>query len=305
MAVWHQAWNEYRGWAKRSRELNASTQRWNIAALSCTVAAALLGAAAALPNLSAEQGVGKGLALAATIVAGAGAYLGRQLLATEDETNARLARATGEGIKSECFRFAAKAGAYAAEDPGQTFLDKVALISKPAEGKGILRADGDVAEGDDKREPIADMSKDWYVKGRIEDQKNYFKTAIAKQSARLQRLWWVSFLSGLAAVIFGGLGTLVSTGLAPWVGAMTTVVAAVTAAGLIDRRKYLVASYEASRSSLSRIQQLDAIKPMSLPDLATAVEDLLEGEHKAWYSQMTTGGAGATAGGASANGAGQ
>ena len=38
-----QAWNEYRGWAKWARDLQAS--RWNLAALVCVIIAAVCGAA--------------------------------------------------------------------------------------------------------------------------------------------------------------------------------------------------------------------------------------------------------------------
>jgi hypothetical protein len=40
------AWDEYRGWAKRARELQSSSQNWSMIALSCGAAAAILGAAA-------------------------------------------------------------------------------------------------------------------------------------------------------------------------------------------------------------------------------------------------------------------
>jgi WD40 repeat protein len=39
-----EAWNEYRGWAKRARDLQAATERWNLAALTCVVSAPIFGA---------------------------------------------------------------------------------------------------------------------------------------------------------------------------------------------------------------------------------------------------------------------
>ena len=67
---------------------------------------------------------------------------------------------------------------------------------------------------------------------------------------------------------------------------MTTVAAAVTAFGLLDRRKYLAASYAAMKSSLERILERDRNKAMCLTELVTTTEDLLDSEHKAWLDQM-------------------
>ena len=62
--------------------------------------------------------------------------------------------------------------------------------------------------------------------------------------------------------------------------------ASIAAYGLIDRRKYLVESYAAMQSRLEEILGLDKDAPIGLPDLVTTIEDLLEGEHKAWLPQM-------------------
>ncbi len=41
-----QVWNAHRGWAKLARDMQSQTQRWNLAALLCIVAAAIFGAVA-------------------------------------------------------------------------------------------------------------------------------------------------------------------------------------------------------------------------------------------------------------------
>jgi hypothetical protein len=88
------------------------------------------------------------------------------------------------------------------------------------------------------------------------------------------------------AVVFGAAGIASAPRFAPWIGAATTVAAAIAAYGLIDRRKYLITSYAAMQSSLEQIVGLDKEAPVSLPDLVTTTEDLLDGEHKAWLPQM-------------------
>jgi hypothetical protein len=41
-----EAWNEYRGWTRRARTLQASARRWSSVSFGCAGLAAILGAAA-------------------------------------------------------------------------------------------------------------------------------------------------------------------------------------------------------------------------------------------------------------------
>ncbi len=276
-----QAWNDYRGWAKRARDLQAATWWWNVAALACAVIAAICGAATTLfpDSGGAPNTWGVRLALAATLAAAIGAFLGRQIIGSGTEANWIQARATAEGIKSECFRYAAKAGAYdgADADAAKTFELRTDAVEKQATDKGLVRADDPVPPSGDKREPSSPLTADWYKKNRIAEQIDYYKKGRARNEAMASRLWWVAFVAALAAVVFGALGAWVQR-FAPWIGAMTTIAASVAAYGLLDRRKYLIASYAAMQSNLERILARDEATPMSLGDLVAITEDLLEGE---------------------------
>ncbi len=278
-----QIWNAYRGWAKAARDLQSQTQRWNLAALICVIAAAVFGAIASVAPTTLSAWV----AGAAAVASAVGAYLGRQIVGAGEEAGWIQARATAEGIKSECYRYAARAGAYAVADTdaAKALAANTAAIAKQASDKGLVRGDNPVPDSGDKREPPAAMTKDWYVAGRIQDQIGYYRDARARNQAAASQLWWVAFAAGLAAVVFGGLGALAQH-FAPWIGAMTTVAASIAAYGLIDRRKYLIGSYAAMQSSLEQILGLDTATQMSLADLVTTTEDLLDSEHKAWLPQM-------------------
>jgi hypothetical protein len=278
-----QVWNAYRGWAKLARDMQTATQRWNLAALVCVIAAAVFGAAASVaPNAWSAW-----VAVAATIASAVAAFLGRQIVGVGDEANWIQARATAEGLKSECYRYAARAGAYAVADAdgAKALRDAAAEIARRATDKGLVRADNPVPTSGDKREPPAPMTKDWYKTGRIQDQIDYYRGARARNQKAADQLWWIAFGAGLAAIVFGGLGALAQS-FAPWIGAMTTIAAAIAAYGLIDRRKYLISSYFAMQSSLEEILGLDQSAPMSLAGLVTATEGLLDGEHKGWLPQM-------------------
>jgi len=279
-----QAWNAYRGWAKSARELQSRTQRWNLAALCCVIAAAVFGAMASVT----PDAWSRWVAIAAAIASAIGAFLGRQMVGSGDEAQWIQARATAEGIKSECYRYAARAGAYAVgdADAAKALASRTNEIAKAATDKGLVRADNPVPEaGSDKREAPIPLTKDWYAWARIQDQIDYYRDARARNQKAADQLWWIAFAAGLAAVVFGALGAWAQT-FAPFIGAMTTIAAAIAAYGLVDRRKYLISSYAAMQSRLEEILGLDKEAPMSLADLVTTTEDLLDGEHKAWLPQM-------------------
>jgi hypothetical protein len=282
-----QSWNAYRGWAKLARELQSQTQRWNLLALLCVIAAAVFGAIASVAPSKESAWV----AGAATVASAIGAFLGRQFVSTGDEAGWIQARAVAEGVKSECYRYAARAGSYALPDPdaAKALAARSVEIIKAATDKGLVRGDNPVPEGSgDKREPPVPMTKGWYLTdpaGRIQDQITFYRDARKRNQDAADRLWWVAFAAGLAAVVAGAVGVWQQE-IAPWIGAATTIAASIAAYGLIDRRKYLISSFAGMQARLEEILGLDKEAPMSLPDLVAMTEDLLESEHKAWLPQM-------------------
>jgi hypothetical protein len=278
-----QVWNAYRGWAKTARDLQRETARWNLAALILVIAAAVFGALAGATT----DPWSSGISLAGMVASAVGAYLGRQIVGSGDEAGWFQGRATAEGLKSECYRYAAKAGVYAVSDgeAAKALASRASEIAKQATDKNLVRGDSPVPESGDKREPPSPMTKDWYKTARIQDQIAYCREARKRNQQGARELWWIAFVAGLLSVVFGALGAWVQR-FAPWIGAMTTIAAGIAAYGLIDRRKYLVASYAAMQTRLEEILGLDAADPMSLPDLVTQTEDLLDSEHKAWLPQM-------------------
>ena len=128
------------------------------------------------------------------------------------------------------------------------------------------------------------MTKDWYIAAGSRIRSTTTGTRARNQKAADQ-LWWVAFAAGLAAVAFGALGIRRSR-ISRRDRRGDDVAASIAAYGLIDRRKYLIASFAAMQSRLEEILGLDKDAPMSLADFVTTTEDLLESEHKAWLPQM-------------------
>ena len=192
------------------RELQAGAGQWNLLALVCVVVAAVCGAATALvPAAPSPWNVlGIWLASAAAVAAAVGAYLGRVIVGSGKEAGWIQARATAEGLKSECFRYAAKVGAYAGAEPeaAKAFQQRIDALSKLATEKGLVPDDDPVPPSGDKREPPLPLTKDWYKTNRIDEQVGFYRNGRAKNEALAERLWRVAFVSGLAAVAFGALG---------------------------------------------------------------------------------------------------
>jgi SMODS and SLOG-associating 2TM effector domain 1/SMODS and SLOG-associating 2TM effector domain 3 len=287
-----QSWETYRGWAKRARGLQAETDFWNVLALVCVVVAALCGAATTIfPKPSV---LGPSLAIAAALASAAGAYFGKTVVGSGKEAGWAQARATAEAIKSECFRYTARAGPYSQSNAVKTFLDRIDAFAETATDAGLAPSDDPIPAKGDERMPTDPMAprpedegaaKRWYVTHRIDEQVKYYRKGQEKNEVLASRLWWIAFLAGLAAVLFGAIGAYAQA-FAPWIGSLTTIAAAVAAYGLVDRRKYLIASYAGMQVSLKRIKALDEAQPASLADLVTETEDLLDREHGEWQPHI-------------------
>jgi hypothetical protein len=71
-----EAWNEYRGWAKRTRALQTSSRQWSGVAFACAGLAAILGAAAI--QVTGGSISGRALAFLAAVAAAIAPILGRE-----------------------------------------------------------------------------------------------------------------------------------------------------------------------------------------------------------------------------------
>src|SRR5262249_20400154 len=151
-------WNAYRGWAKLARDMQTRTQRWNLMALCCLVAAAVFGAVASVaPDWWSALSVG-----AASLTSALGAFLGRQIVGAGDEASWIQARPAAEGIKSECSRYAARCGPSASADPeaARALVARTDVIARQAVDKGLLGANDPVPASGDKREPPVPLTTD-------------------------------------------------------------------------------------------------------------------------------------------------
>jgi SMODS and SLOG-associating 2TM effector domain 1/Protein of unknown function (DUF4231) len=281
-----QAWNEYRGWAKRARVLQSSARRWSRLSFACSGLAAILGAAAA--QVAGDSVLARVLAFAAAVAAAMIPLVGREILSVDSETRWIRARSTAEAIKSECFRFAAQLGEYAGPSPKTAFVTRRDALAEPAERAGLTPLGDPMPKEGDARCPPVPLTGAWYTEHRLDEQMRYYAKGQAENERAATQLRTIGFASAIVAAIFGvAVSSFGQAWFAPWIGVMTTITVAVMAYGLLDRRQYLAASYGAMATRLSRIRETFSEPVVDLASLVTATEDLLQSEHAAWSEQMS------------------
>ena len=296
-----QAWNEYRGWAKRARSLQTKTDRWNFWAMVALVATGVLGAASGyfganppdgLPDWLADKEFARALACAAAVASALSLYVGRQALAVGAESGWLRARATAEAIKSECFRFAGGVGDYAPEkasdgDAASAFIERRKALAARAAGDSLTPEDDSVGAAGDDRRPSRPMTDKWYLTNRIDGQIEFYRKGQERNEAAYQRLQLWSFAAGAVVAVVSAIAAVYGARFAAWIGALTTVGAAVSAYGLAERQKYLAASYAAMKANLERLKERYLVGGVTLQSLVATAEDLMESEHAAWIDRMT------------------
>ena len=245
-----QGWNEYRGWAKRARSLQAKTDRWNVWSMAALVATGALSAAAEflgadppgwIPVWLTDKEVVRALACAAAVVSALSLYVGRQALAVGAKSGWLRARATAEAIKSECFRFAGGVGDYAPDkstdaDAAAAFIERRKAIAARAAGNSLTPEDNSVGSTGDERRPSRGMADAWYIAKRIDGQIDFYRKGQETNEANYRKLQMASFAAGAVIAVVSAIAAVYGAQWAAWTGALTTLGAAVGAYGLAERQ---------------------------------------------------------------------
>ena len=204
-----------------------------------------------------------------------------------------LLRASSETIKREIWRYRARAGVYS---QARTRLVPREVKLAEAVGSavgGLMRTDvsqlgfDPAASTEEKRENLAPLTADDYVKERIDDQVNYYVTTAAKleREARLLRA---------LALAFGAIGTfLAAIGLQIWVAVTTALVGVYTT--LIESRQLetSVTFYNQAAADLTAIRAWWYALPPSeqkrqamIDRLVDRAERIMRSELVGWVQEM-------------------
>jgi hypothetical protein len=196
----------------------------------------------------------RALAFLAAVAAAMAPILGREILSVDSEARWIRARATAEAIKSECFRFAAQLGDYDGASARAAFIARRNTLSQQAERAGLTPLPDPVPSSGDARRPPFPLTMPWYIEHRLDEQMRYYANGQTENEEGVRR--YRRLCCGRDRRHPGCGGIQFRTGMVcPWVGVMTTLAAAATAYGLLDRRQYLAGCYGAMVTRLSRIKE--------------------------------------------------
>jgi hypothetical protein len=287
-------WQIARRWAAEARQQQASHVRQARLALGFAVAAAVSGAIATAIGVGEKEGSSFSLsglfALMAGTTAAISTFFGRHILNEQSQAKWIVARATAENLQSECYRFAARIGAYTGSksEAAKSFDARTNELVAAARDKGI-EPPVKAAPSSSRLTPAEDMSAEWYVQNRLTQQKDWYfsRSEEHRNKARLaQRL---GLMFGILAALLGFLGSITQGWLSitPFIGAMTTIATAVALFASVDRHVFLASSYGGYAEAIASLLARFGEGLVREDDLVLEGETLLASEYAAWTARTT------------------
>jgi hypothetical protein len=242
-------WREQNRWSQAADRQKRRIERARTAALVLAVSGAALGTAAAqLAKPSPVTGRILAFLSAFAIALAALAQRGTSGKAVQDWT--RL-RSVSEALKAETYSYLAGLRRYRGADGLRLLLDRVERIESDA---GVLNAHLAGVQPVERDLPAV-HDVDSYLEVRIRGQiSGYYRpreAAMARRAERLRRLQWALGVigAGLAALA----GTLSTQAIAPWIGVLTTISAAVAAHTAASRFEFQQLEYARTAKELERL----------------------------------------------------
>jgi hypothetical protein len=290
-------WADYRRCALRTHSLKGHLDRTRkIALLLVTVSAVLGVLSAQLPESYSPSRI---LAFLTAISAAVATYMTSHLLSLGIEREWVLCRAVAEALKSEAFRFMARAQPYDA--PDRATNDEV-LSQKAADyrdrvslGAFLKLPEGNLLE----RLPEDWLSMPAYLNVRVWDAIKWYQSKAAHAATRANALTWVTIvLGGLAAALGAAHGVNQDLRfLTAWIAVITSISGSVTTYLFANRYRALVQSYETAALRLERlVGAWDRVREQDRPSRASEFvnqfEEVMLVENKQWVAEFDKPGGG-------------
>jgi hypothetical protein len=284
------AWEQYRKWARTSREQKKRVTRASAVVLLLTLAGTAAGTMA--PYLPPSLPLGTYAPWLAAAALALATFFTMQLLSNAQRQGWAKARALAEAIKSESYKYAATAAPYDGADAADVLAQKLSDLSEG--GKGIL-VEAVTPEDAARNMPAKPLSVDAYITTRVEDQlKTYYGPAIARHRQLLNAAWYTAFVLGAAAVVASvsatgaqGSGAGGNQFTAAMLGTVTTAAAAIAAWFQSGRHEQIALNYQ---TAVDRVANL-----ISRPNarargtrLVQDIEAIFQAEHAAWLTEWQT-----------------
>lgn len=249
-------WDRARGWGALSGKLKRRVEWSNRTAVTLGVTGAVLGTAAGTAN-AASQGADPAflgiptdnLALLSAVAIGMAAYIGRQLLTPGREAEWMKLRMLAEALTRATWKRVMEVAPFDGGDADRVLLETAnQLEHAAAPGKIQPKPPGG-------RPPPGPRSIKQYLEKRVTDQIDFYTTRSGDAERVTSRVGYLTFLLGLAAVLFGLFGVRYPA-LPIWVATLTTLSAAVVALFRSDRLSSIGPVYQATARHLTGLRGL-------------------------------------------------
>jgi hypothetical protein len=261
------AWEEYLRLATVASTERRDGRLRTIVALGLVSAAALLAAAASMT----AGFVQVGLLVAAAACAGGAGFANRGLFEPDKQQHWLRARLAAEAIRSECYRFAGRAGEYAGRAAARRFDERITRILEgmPRTARPVSSTAANMAR------PSPDMTPGWYLENRLVDQRLWFTGGATQAIRTARRMRALALTLSLGVTLLGAMTAVGYPSVAAFIAVGTTLGTGITALGVIGRYEFVAEAYLGVARSLDMI--ITQHRGGVLPDkeLVTTGEDLL------------------------------
>ncbi len=284
-------WADYRRCAARSRSLKSKLDDIRMWALVLVTLSGVLGLLSA--QVSDAMNPWRILAFASALAAALGSYVTAQALSLGLEGEWVLSRSIAEALKSEAFRYLARAQPYAS---AQRAENDATLSQKAGEYRDRITLGSFLRLEDAERTkglPEDWLTMDGYLQLRVQEQLKYFEQKAEETSERGRRLRWTTIVLGGVAVVLGAAHGVYKelAGIAAWIPVVTSVSGAVTTHLFSGRFQFLAESYELMVSRLNRLlESWDRVpeqdKAARAGEFVVRFEEILLVENKQWVAEF-------------------
>jgi len=278
-------WHQYRTWGDTSRHLKQRNSAWKKYVLILTLAGtalATLGPFAGAPLSRLLPVLGAAALAMAT-------YLGRELLDTKHEERWTRARAAAEAFKSEACKYLVQAPPYNGPDRASRLKARISDVGQVTKD---LAPDDITPEALNREMPTAPWTIDDYLKKRIDDQVNWYRTRAAEHTASMRQGRLIALILGGAAVLLSAITGATADGPSVWaaiLGVVTTAGGSIGAYFQAGHFEAVALKYRETALALESLKADFKTTPtaQNAADLVTNAEAIMQGENAAWLTELT------------------
>lgn len=279
-------WERYRAWADTSARLKRVNGSWKRNVLVLTIG----GTALTTLGPFAGSGVGRALPMLGAAALALATYFGKELLDAKHEEQWTRARAAAEALKSEAHKYAVQAPPYDVTDRMTRLKSRMAELSELTKNQLPDPISPDRAAKD---MPTTWWTIDDYITKRIDGQITFYSDRAVEytDAMRKGRLLTLT-LGGLAVLLSAVTGaTTEGAGVAAAIlGVVTTAGGSIGAYFQAGHYEAIALKYRATADALKSLKAefRTAPTPQAAGDLVTNAEAIMQAEHAAWLTEMTS-----------------